>query len=585
MRIETKFFKSKVARRIFVLFVLFALVPVAAGAGLSFTQVTNQHSEQSRTRLYKSCKAVGMEIYERLLFLETEMKMITSLYISGSGSFTNLSSEIFGNRLEQRFYGVSLINDDERHIPIFGRTGSFPILTDSEREHIGSGKTLLTTQHVSGSPSQVLMLMALNPKQPKGSILLAEIRDNYLWGVDEDGANTFPPMTELVVLDQSNRPLFSSIQDLSGSFEQSLKGQPLGRSGSFVWKNEDSEYVAMYRSVHLKPAFYTPTWTVILNESQDNVFAAMTYFKRTFPYVVLITFGVALLASLIEIRRSLVPIDILQKGTLKIANGDFDSELEIKSGDEFEMLGECFNDMSKKIKEGQALLVQSAKMSTMGQMAAGIVHEINQPITAIYAHIQLAVMDEQPGERKETLETIQRAVERLIEIVSKFRTFSRRSDEKMVELSINSIIEEAYELLEHQIRKQRVRCVLEKAEDLSSIVGDNTSLQQVFINLMTNAMDALEHKKYEDSLLTIRTYSNDRNVCVDIEDNGQGIPEEVQTRMFDPFFTTKVAEKGTGLGLAITQSILHKHGARLKVESEEGSGTCFTISFPLPSDE
>jgi signal transduction histidine kinase len=139
--------------------------------------------------------------------------------------------------------------------------------------------------------------------------------------------------------------------------------------------------------------------------------------------------------------------------------------------------------------------------------------------------------------------------------------------------------------MEHQMRKNGVQCVTEKTEGLPFIVGDNNGLQQVFINLLTNAIDALEHEGHENSLLTIRTYSSNGKVCVDFEDNGPGIPKEVQTRMFDPFFTTKSAEKGTGLGLAISQSILHKHDAQIEVESEEGSGTRFTISFPISSGE
>ena len=585
MRIETGFFKSKVARRIFILFVICALVPISAAAGLSFRQVTDQLREQSRTRLYKACKAVGMEIYERLLFLEIEMKMIGSLYRAESDTFNEISTEIFGDRLERRFNGVSLFRDNERHIPLFGGSGSLPSLTESKMDHIDSGKTLLITQHVPGNQPRIVMIRALDSRQPKGGILLAEIRPHYLWGVGEHGENTFPPMTEMVILDQSNRPLFSSIRNLSVSFEQFLNGMPLNRTGFFDWKYKNSKYVAMYRSVYLKPAFYTPMWTVILNESEDDIFAAMTYFKRTFPYIILLTFGVVLLASLTQIRRILVPIETLRKGTVKIANGDFDNEIEIESGDEFEVLGESFNEMSKKIKEGQALLVQSAKMSTMGQMAAGIVHEINQPMTAIYAKIQLAVMEEQPGERKESLETIQRAIERLIAVVSKFRTFSRRSDETMFELSVNHIIDGTYQLMEHQMRKNGVQCVTEKAEGSPFIVGDDNGLQQVFINLLTNAIDALEQEEHENSHLTLRTYSSNGKVCVDVEDNGPGIPKEVQTRMFDPFFTTKSAEKGTGLGLAISLSILHKHDAQIEVESEEGSGTRFTISFPISSGE
>jgi len=175
---------------------------------------------------------------------------------------------------------------------------------------------------------------------------------------------------------------------------------------------------------------------------------------------------------------------------------------------------------------------------------------------------------------------MKKEMERLTNIISRFKNFARVSEQTMKPLSLNEIVEATYALLEHQLQMKRVSCNVEKKQGLPSILGDRNSLQQVLINLMINAMDALEGKKDEKPTVTVRTYSGDGKVCVEVKDNGSGIPKDIQEKIFDPFFTTKGPEKGTGLGLAIIASILHQHHAGISVESEIGKGTQFKVSFP-----
>jgi two-component system NtrC family sensor kinase len=253
--------------------------------------------------------------------------------------------------------------------------------------------------------------------------------------------------------------------------------------------------------------------------------------------------------------------------------------VDIRSGDEFESLGDAFNEMSRKLEEGRRLLEQSAKMGAMGQMAAGIVHEIGQPLTTIYGLIELLLMENPDEDSRKHLEIIQEQMDRLRDIIARFRTFTRVSKEELLPLSINKEIEVTHKLLEHQLQMRRIGWTFKKGEELPSILGDSNMLQQVFTNLIINAMDALEEKKGKNPEICIRTYENDHQVFVDIEDNGPGIPKEIQGRIFDPFFTTKGEDKGTGLGLAIIDSIIHQHHARIALESEPGVGTKFIISF------
>jgi C4-dicarboxylate-specific signal transduction histidine kinase len=174
-------------------------------------------------------------------------------------------------------------------------------------------------------------------------------------------------------------------------------------------------------------------------------------------------------------------------------------------------------------------------------------------------------------------------MERLTNIISRFKNFARVSEQTMKPVTLNEVVDATYALLAHQLQMKGVFCNLKKKEGLPAILGDRNSLQQVFINLVINSMDALEGKKDEKPLVTIRTSSEDGKVFVEVEDNGSGIPKDIQEKIFDPFFTTKGPEKGTGLGLAIIASILHQHRGSVVLQSEVGKGTRFKLSFPVSS--
>jgi signal transduction histidine kinase len=185
-------------------------------------------------------------------------------------------------------------------------------------------------------------------------------------------------------------------------------------------------------------------------------------------------------------------------------------------------------------------------------------------------------------ETKKHLDLMKSEMDRLMQIISRFKTFARVSEEKMIPLSVNQVVEAATALLVHQMEMKHIDCVVDKTKDLPSIMGDQNSLQQVLINLMINAIDALEEKRDGPRTVHVSTSLDGDKVILRIADNGPGIPEEIQERIFDPFFTTKKEGKGSGLGLAIIGSILHHHRAYVSVESEVGSGTTFVITFPVP---
>jgi len=550
-------------------------------AGITFTSVNTQLTEQATKRLRQNCKTVGLQIYNNLSFLDIEMQTATAkvkrALLNSSPSFLNIRERI----LSDRFKSAVAVLEDGRKIDLLNEIRQIPALTPEERDHLNLGRAVLITHQSTEVSSAIFLVRSLDPDHSQAGILVAEVEPGFLWGSEAEDLS--PSESQMFVFQPRKDQLFSSLPEnvLNKELIDSVNEFPA--TGSFEYQYKGETFIAGYWSLFLKYHFLKPHWTVIISQSRSAVLEPVTDFKRLFYLTLLLTIFVVCLFSIIQIRRSLIPIEILRKGTEKIANGDFGSEVEIRSGDEFESLGRDFNEMSKKLKEGRAMLVQSAKMGAVGQMASGVVHEIGQPLTSISGLIDILGLDKPTEAGVRRLDLMKKEMERLTTIISRFKNFARVSEQTMKPLSLNEIVEATYALLEHQLQMKRISCNVEKKQDLPLILGDRNSLQQVLINLMINAMDALEGKKDEKLTVTVRTYSENGKVCVEVKDNGSGIPKEIQEKIFDPFFTTKGPEKGTGLGLAIIASILHQHHAGISVESEVGKGTQFKVSFPAAS--
>ncbi|MCH7896593.1 MAG: HD domain-containing protein [candidate division NC10 bacterium] len=347
MKLDTAFLRSKVARRIFMLFILCALLPIAALAIISFGTVTKQLNAQSQRRLHQASKAVALSIYDRLLFLEAEMRMVASTLTTRTGTPTQTPSEDLRKDLTRRFIGLTLIRDSGRSTPLLGDIQNPPEPTAAEKRHFRAGNTVLSSQYRSDLTSRTFMRRPLDPQQPTRGALLAEINPSYLWGVGDE--STLPPMTELCVLDQSNTPLVCSLPGPISFPEPVTLDMTRSSSGQFKWTHAEKEYLASYWSIPLQFRFFVPKWTIVLGESKADVLAPMANFKTIFPLVILMSLWVVLLLSISQIRRSLVPLERLQEGTRRIAARDFESRVAVTSGDEFEELAGSFNAMASRL--------------------------------------------------------------------------------------------------------------------------------------------------------------------------------------------------------------------------------------------
>ena len=355
MRVGFTFLSKKFARRILMLFVICALIPITGLAFVSFNQVTNQLEEQSQKRRHQASKAIGMEIFEHLSFFNMDMRdLANNIFFDENG--LNASYIEPTEKHKAQFKNMAVVTNGGKYIPLFGEMHSFPPKpTNSEIQHLRSGKALISNQNDSGGhKTHLFMRILIDPSHPEQGGLLGEIDKEYLWGKLK--GYSLPLMTELTILDETDRVLFSTIP-VKPSFPKQLFSEGTGGiSGQFDWEKEGKSFRANYWSIFLKGRFLLPKWTVVLSESRDSVFAPMTDFKRYFILIVLLSVGIVTLISFTQIRRSLVPLESLQEGTQQIADRNFDSRVTVTSGDEFENLAESFNTMAEQLgKQFKAL--------------------------------------------------------------------------------------------------------------------------------------------------------------------------------------------------------------------------------------
>jgi len=240
--------------------------------------------------------------------------------------------------------------------------------------------------------------------------------------------------------------------------------------------------------------------------------------------------------------------------------------------------------MEKKLQDTQLQLLQSEKLRSLGEMAAGVAHEVNNPLGGILIYASLLMEDLSPDDpKREDLGKIVQEATRCKEIIKSLLEFSRQSSPKMELTDVNRAITNGLLFLENQATFHNIEIKKELDPFLPPIWGNAGQLKQVFMNIMVNAADAMHGR----GTLSIKTFfSEDRdNVIIEFTDTGEGIPEDILPRIFDPFFTTKDLSKGTGLGLSMSYGIVEEHKGRIEVDTEMGRGTTFRVVLPVEYEE
>jgi C4-dicarboxylate-specific signal transduction histidine kinase len=243
-----------------------------------------------------------------------------------------------------------------------------------------------------------------------------------------------------------------------------------------------------------------------------------------------------------------------------------------------------------ELKDATAQLIQSEKLSALGELTAGVAHELKQPLNGIKIISQSLLKDIERGqfekeELGEDLQDVVNQVNKMADIIDHMRIFTRSSEGTVHEsIDINSIVEGAFKFLGQQLKNHNIEVGEDLGSDLPKVAGDPNRLEQVFLNLISNARNAVEGNGKEKKRIDIRTYADNTNgdsaVVMEVSDNGEGVPEHAKEKIFQPFFTTNAPGKGTGLGLSVSSKIIEEHRGRLELDSTVGEGATFRMILP-----
>ncbi len=312
-------------------------------------------------------------------------------------------------------------------------------------------------------------------------------------------------------------------------------------------------------------------------ESVDRTFSLI----RRIPYIFIGILSVMMISIGFLLTRPLLnALSRFMIYTDRIGKGDFTHIIpQRKYRDEFTQLAHAFNHMIDELESRHQILVESHKIRAIGSLVAGVAHELNNPLNNVMLTASTLMEDFADFDEEEKMEMLEETIgeaERAQRIVRNLLDFAREGEVGLEPLDLSDVLHRSGRLVANQMKISKVCLQMDIPELLPPIHGDGQLLCQVFVNLLLNALDALPQKG--KILVSADTQKEKGFIKVNVSDNGPGIPEHTRQRIFEPFFTTK--SKGTGLGLSVSQGIIRKHGGYLRVESEVGSGTTFSVLLP-----
>ncbi len=425
------------------------------------------------------------------------------------------------------------------------------------------------------------------PDRTPGPVLVAECSLARLYTI-RGGSRLF----DVYVTDSAGQPLVSY---------GTAAGAGLGKAGASAPDFEvllpktartagTREYVASGTPML---AAYAPVgdlglWTVVQIPKARAFEAARRLVTRSLilaGIVCVVALSLGLLFSS-SITRSLIA---LTRATEQIGQGQFDVHIPPAGAGEIGALADRFKRMTEelsqreaKLKEANRRLMESEKMTALGQLGAGIAHEVKNPMTSIRGYAQMGLR-KLPADHPlgEYFRTIERETDRSLEILKNLLRFARQETAEMGPIDLNVVVADSVKLVSHQLMMKEVALVNRPCVEALQVIGNANQMEQVLLNLFINAGDAMD----KGGTVTVSTEAVGSSAVIRVTDTGSGIPPEVLGRIFDPFFTTKPVGKGTGLGLSVSYGIVKDHKGEITVQSRPGEGTTFTIQVPMARQE
>ncbi|HLB00379.1 MAG TPA: ATP-binding protein [Bacteroidota bacterium] len=387
----------------------------------------------------------------------------------------------------------------------------------------------------------------------------------------------------MAILDEQGRVIsHNDITEYGKPYSDPLTRKALDGDRTIVQRFARGEHDALDVGVPLsigKKRWGTLKLGISLEKADHRILATVGRIVLLTILLLSAGFAIVLLLS----RRFIGPITQLAN-TMEKAHGDiFDLKVPVRGQDELAVLADRFNSMidrirqaNEELKKTHEKLVQSEKLASIGVLAAGVAHEINNPLGGIFNCLRMLQQDsDDPARREKYLGLVKEGMDRIESTVSRLLWMSRKADHRPTEVNIRDAVEKAHSLLSYKLGKRRIAFANEVPGDLCLTV-DMHDLQQLLLNLYINAIDAMG----PEGVLTVEGSRNDSTVVLEVADTGCGIDPANVHRVFDPFFTTKPPGEGTGLGLWLTYEIVRNYSGEIHVESQPRTGSRFTMSFP-----
>ena len=317
----------------------------------------------------------------------------------------------------------------------------------------------------------------------------------------------------------------------------------------------------------------------IREDSLKQTLREMRYL--TVPVIMAVTL-LGVIASFILSRFITGPLNKFVEFTKVLGRGEYGGKVEVRSSDEIGYLARNFNTLSMQLKSAKEKmeeaytythLLQAEKLSSIGQISAGLAHELKNPMTTLKMMFQ--AFEEQPDMTKEDAEVISNEINKIDKVLTNFLGFIKQKEFHFSDVDVNALMDRVLSLATYDIENSGIAVHKDLLDALPIVRADRSLLEQVFLNLVLNAVQAMP----DGGEIRISGKSDERFIEVMIWDRGSGIPFHIRSKIFDPFFTTKDA--GTGLGLSIAYNIINSHGGKLFFNSNEGKGTVFTVRLPI----
>jgi len=390
-------------------------------------------------------------------------------------------------------------------------------------------------------------------------------------------------LLHIAILDEEGKVIsHNNITEYGKIYSDPMTQKALKTDTTVIQHFSNKEHNALDFGVPLsigKKRWGTLKFGISLEKAEHEILVTVKRIAILTVALLMAGFAIILLLS----RRFISPITQLAN-TMEQARGDYlDLRVDVKGHDELAVLGERFNAMIERIKQANEelkktheKLVQSEKLASVGILAAGVAHEINNPLGGIFNCIQMLRQNGgNPELREKYLDLVNEGLDKIENTVSRLLWMSRKAEHAPVDINIRNSVDSVYSFLEYKMKKGKIAFRNEVPDDLR-FVFDVQDFQQLLLNLFINATHAMK----DGGSLEVKGYKEDSRVTIEVVDSGCGIEAENISKIFDPFFTTKPTGEGTGLGLWLTYEIIRNYNGEISVESDIGKGSRFIMHFP-----